>query len=442
MPSLARLSRVCLSPPRKLRSLASAVVIVARRALCAIGRICHKHLTMLSFMPVLALGGCSGSQVIDLYTADYRETGASSADAQLLQNILRAKDDLPIHFRDLSVIHGAIQGTVAAAASIPLAQNGSLTPTLLTPALSLQNSPTFDLGTLDTQEFTRGMLTPANPTFIKQLFDQGVDPRLLALLFISEVRDHEGHLLLNNTSCDPRKSKPGECYPRIYDFLREVNDVFSKKPLVHVNNYVALRAVGGPLTGAWSLRDNLDPLLKLDTAKFKLKGKQLYSRSDPLLAICKDTGSGHLRPLIPSPLGPGVCNKSEVIAPERTSLADTISPRSTYEIIQYLGQVLRFQQEKQEMQPNRCLVLGDMSVEKRRCDTGEVLFQVNAPAGTPAVATRYGDAWYALYDRHCNKEREEACDYSLQVLAILELLLNANKAAKDIPAIPRVQVVP
>jgi hypothetical protein len=398
---------------------------------------------MLSLMPVLALGGCSGSQVIDLYTADYRETGASSADAQLLQNILRAKDDLPIHFRDLSVIHGAIQWTAGAAASIPLAQNGSLTPTLLTPALSLQNSPTFDLGTLDTQEFTRGMLTPANPAFIKQLFDQGVDPRLLALLLISEVRDHNGHLLLNNTSCDPdpKKSQPGECYPRIYDFLREVNDVFSKKPLVHVNNYVALRAVGGPLTGAWSLKDNLDPLLKLDTAKFKLIGKQLYSKSDPLLAICKDTGSGHLRPLIPSPLGPGVCNKSEVIAPERTSLADTISPRSTYEIIQYLGQVLRFQDEEQRFQknPNRCLTL---DVKNEKCDTGEVLFQVNAPAGTPVVATRYGDAWYALNARHCIKEREEPCDYSLQVLAILELLLNANKAAKDIPAIPRVQVVP
>lgn len=37
---------------------------------------------------------------------------------------------------------------------------------------------------------------------------------------------------------------------------------------------------------------------------------------------------------------------------------------------------------------------------------------------------------------------EAPCDFSLQVLAILQLLLNVNKAAKDIIAIPRVQVVP
>jgi hypothetical protein len=395
---------------------------------------------MLSLMPVLALGGCSGSQVIDLYTADYRETGASSADAQLLTNILRAKDDLPIHFRDLSVIHGAIQWTAGATASIPVAQNGSVTPTTLLPLLSMQNSPTFDLGTLDTQEFTRGMLTPANPAFIKQLFDQGVDPRLLALLFISEYRDLKGQVFLNNLSCDRSiPLKNGECKHRIYAFLREVNRVFSEKPLLHVNIYVALRAVGGPLSGAWSLKDNLDPLLKLDTAKFKLIDKRLYSKSEPLLAICKDIGSGHLKALFPSPLGDDVCNKSEVIAPERTILVGTVSPRSTYEIIQYLGQVLRFQEEKQEMRPNRCLTLDPKNED---CNTGEVLFQVNAPFGTPVVATRYGDGWYALNARHCIKEQEEACDYSLQVLAILELLLNANKAAKDIPAIPRVQVVP
>ena len=57
----------------------------------------------------LALCGCSGSHVIDHYAADYRETVATAGDAQLLLNILRAKDNLPIHFYDLSNIHGSIQ---------------------------------------------------------------------------------------------------------------------------------------------------------------------------------------------------------------------------------------------------------------------------------------------------------------------------------------------
>jgi hypothetical protein len=110
--------------------------------------------------------------------------------------------------------------------------------------------------------------------------------------------------------------------------------------------------------------------------------------------------------------------------------------RSTYDMLEFLGQVLRFQEEKGS---NRCLTL---DAADRRCDNGEVLFQVNAPGGRPVVATSYGGRPYTLSDRGCRINFEEPCDYSLQVLAILELLLNANKAAKDIIATPRVQVVP
>jgi hypothetical protein len=388
-------------------------------------------------MLVVGLGGCSASNVIDLYTADYRETAASAADAQLLLNILRAKDDLPIHFSDLSVIHGSIQWTAAAAAGIPIVQNGSMTPTTISPVLSAQNSPTFDVGTLDTQDFTRGMLSPADPKIVKQLFDQGIDSRLLALLFIAEYRERNGQVVLNNMSCDLswKLNKYRQCKNRIYEFLDEIDRVFSENGHLHLNSYVQLRPLGGPLSGAWTLKDNLDQLLKLDPAKHKLIDKRLYSISEPRLAVCSEKG-GRLRALIPSPAGDKACNNSEVIVHESPSQAGTFSLRSAYEIIQFLGQVLRFQEEKPI---NRCLTL---SGEERHCDTGEVLFQVNAPVGTPVVATRYGDGWYALYDRHCIKEQEQHCDYSLQVLAILELLLNSNKSAKDIIAIPRVQVVP
>jgi hypothetical protein len=393
---------------------------------------------MLSLVLALALGGCSGSQVIDLYAADYRETAASAADAQLLLNILRAKDDLPIHFSDLAIIHGVIQGTAGVTAGIPIAQNGAMTATTIMPNLTVTNMPTFDVGTLDTDAFTKGMLTQADPKIIQQLFDQGVDPRLLALLFISEYRDHRGKVFQNNMSCDPAiLLRTGECRNRVNDLLDKIDDIFSKNGLTpaqaRVNSYVKLRPVGGPLSGPWTL-DNLDQLRQLDPAKQKLIDKRLYSISEPRLMICYEKG-GHLRALFPSPVRDMECNYSEVKGSDSPREAGTFSLRSPYQIIQFLGQVLRFQEET-----GRCLLLGK-EPEDGRCDTGEVLFQVNAPFGTPVVGTRYRDGWYALYDRHCNKEQYQPCDYSLQVLAILELLLNENKSAKDIIAIPRVQVV-
>jgi len=181
-------------------------------------------------MLVVGLGGCSASQVIDLYTADYRETAASAGDQQLLLNILRAKDDLPIHFSDLSIIHASIQSTAGATAGFPLAQNGSTTPTMLSPVIGTQISPTFDLGTMDTQDFTKGILNPVDPQIIKQLFDQGIDPRIIMLLFFSEYDTFRKQRFLNNMACD--LSKPDidiGCKQHIYDYLEKINSLFSTR---------------------------------------------------------------------------------------------------------------------------------------------------------------------------------------------------------------------
>jgi hypothetical protein len=430
-------------------------------------------------MLALAIGlcGCSGAQIIDRYTRDYRDTTASVGDAQLLLNILRARDDLPIHFSDLSVITGSLQWSAAATAAIPLAQNGSTTPTTISPTIGVQNTPTFDLGTLDTQDFTRGMLNPIDPQVVKQLFDQGVDPRLLMILFFSEYRDPWGHVYQNNMSCD--RSRPlnaaGECYNRIYNYLDQIDHLFYQNGLaraftiqsplsgehhLYANVYLELRPVGGELSGPWTLKESLDSMRQLDPTKFRLLGKRearaagaRWDEADPdykhlfwiagtRLAICYERNN-RLLPLLrySSEAGDKVCNNKEVVIHERPNEAG-FSIRSTYEIIQFLGQVLRFQDEKRA---NRCLTLSVDAREdtpRRHCDTGEVVFQVNSLAGVPVVGTKYADGAYTVNYRPCNKELDQLCDYSLQVLAILELVLNYNKAAKDIVAIPRVQTVP
>ncbi len=397
-------------------------------------------------MLAAALCGCSASHVIGLYAADYRDTTATAGDSQLLLNILRAKDNLPIHFYDLSNIHGSIQWTAGAAASVPFGINSSATPGTITPVLGAQNNPTFDVGTSDTLEFTRGMLSQIDPRVVKALFDQGVDPRIMILLFFSEYREPSGKVLLNTMACDP--SKHGQhpekgCYNQVYDYLNMTESLLDNidprlhaaglRPKLQANIYSALYPVGGRLAGAWAL-DNLESLRQLDATQYKLIDKQLYSISVPRLAICYERG-GTLHSLIPLQDPDAACSRREVIMPQKKRDIGLVL-RSTYDIVQFLGQVLRFQQEEGD---NRCLTLDK---DERHCDKGEVLFQVNATVGTPVIGTRYADAWYAIYDRGCNKKWQQACDYSIQVLAMLELLINENRSAKDIIATPRVQAVP
>jgi hypothetical protein len=366
------------------------------------------------------LCGCSAAPIIDRHAADYRETEASAGDAQLLQNILRAKDNLPIHFADLSNIHGSIQLSAASVAFANLI--GSNVPSRAGPTLSAQTSPTFDVGTLDSQDFTKGLLSEIDPRIIKTLFDQGIDPRIMMLLFFSEYRNSRGERFINNFACDrshPIDAERG-CLNRVQDYLHEIDSLIASKGLpqqLQANVYEILSPIGGTLSGSWSLKDNLADLRQLDTTKYKLIGKRLYTISQPLLAICHERNH-RLYPLFDqSVTGTDSCTKSEVIVEHPSRANYSLWVRSTYDMLQFLGQVLRFQEEKGN---NRCLTL---DAADRHCDSGEVLFQVNAVAGRPVVATNYGGRSYTLSNRG-------------------ELLLNANKAAKDIIATPRVQVVP
>ena len=385
------------------------------------------------------LCGCSGAALIDLEVADYRESAAKAGDAQLLLNILRLKDDVPIHFSDLSLIHGSVQLTAGVTATVPFgAPRGSTQRAVVTPNLGGQTTPTFDLGTLDTQDFTKGILSPIDPKIVKTFLDQGVDDRLIFILFFSEFRGADGRQFLNNTACDPAYpiNEAGECRNRIYDYLSEIDRLLVGKPPLRANIYVELTPVGGMLTGQWNT-SQLKDLSGIDSAKFRFIGNQLYSISSPQIALCYERDR-QLRSLFSSSrLGDEVCTRGEIVVPPgtRSGKMTSLSLRSTYDIMKYLGQILRFQEEKGN---NRCITLHP---QNRFCDTGEVLFQVNAATGRPVVWTNYAGDTYSISARGCNLNRLERCDYSLQVLSLVELLLNANKAAKDILSTPRVQVV-
>jgi hypothetical protein len=204
-----------------------------------------------------------------------------------------------------------------------------------------QTSPTFDVGTLDSQDFTKGLLSEIDPRIIKTLFDQGIDPRIMMLLFFSEYRNYRSERFINNFACDrshPIDAERG-CLNRVQDYLHEIDSLIASKGLpqqLQANVYEILSPIGGKLSGSWSLKDNLADLRQLDTTKYKLIGKRLYSISQPLLAICHERNH-RLYPLFDqSVTGTDSSTKSEVIVEHPSRANYSLWVRSTYDMLQFL----------------------------------------------------------------------------------------------------------
>lgn len=380
------------------------------------------------------LSACSGSLFLDQNAADYSDTRARTADSQLLLNILRARDDAPIHFSDLSIIRSSVQISGGSNSSLPLGiPFVGLPRPMLSPSLNLQTTPSFDLGTLDTQDFTKGLLTPIDPKVIKTFFDQGVDYRIILLLFFSSI-EVDSVTFPNNLSCDIGRStntSKEDCYYQIYNYLREIGR-FGK---ITGHIYSALTPIGPPfvIDAGKQLKD----LSGLDEEKYRVRpnfsGQYRLYRVQQRIALCRLTDG---KKLSLSRKDYRACNDNEVIVESANSQAgNSLYVRSVYEVIKYLGQVLKFQDLKSDREPNRCLTLDQSD---RLCG-GDVLFQVNGPVGDPVVSVAYGGTVSSVARSPCRSQGP--CDHSLETLALLTLLLNANKAAKDIPSTPAVQLI-
>jgi hypothetical protein len=377
------------------------------------------------------MGNCSGAPIIAMDVSDYRDTFGTTGDEQILVSILRAKDNAPIHFTELQTVGSSIQLTSSLQATDPIGPfNGSTTRAGLQGTLGAQNNPTFSLSTLETQSFTQGLMSPVKPTLIQQFLDEGIDRRLILLLFFSSIKYH-GNTYLNNTKCD---TADNDCYRHFFQYLSAIDRIAEKKLSAHT--YVELSPIGSSI--AWPASTGAKDLAGIDTSKYSVEvsddGKTaiVYAVSEPKLALC----TGRLSAL--SGVADDSCTKSRVHAPANGARSEkpsnALAVRSVYQIIEFLGQVLNLQEKTASN--NRCVTLsGD---DNRTCDGSNVLFQVNPARGSALLNTRYRGYSYTVATGPC--EEEKYCDHSAEVLKILNLLINANKSAADIPQVPLVHI--
>src|SRR5580700_8659373 len=71
---------------------------------------------------VMLLAGCTGAPLMGLEVSDYREMFNNTGDEQILFNILRAKDQAPIHFTELQTLGASNQLSASLQASEPFGE--------------------------------------------------------------------------------------------------------------------------------------------------------------------------------------------------------------------------------------------------------------------------------------------------------------------------------
>jgi len=115
--------------------------------------------------------------------------------------------------------------------------------------------------------------------------------------------------------------------------------------------------------------------------------------------------------------------------------------RSTLEIIQFVGQILAFQEmQSAKTGIERCVTLEFERLDGPTCNGG-TLFHLEHSVKASSASIQYDDRVWSLPEaRPCTNANR--CDHTLEAMAMISLLLNQNKSGKDIPTTPAVQSLP
>jgi hypothetical protein len=405
------------------------------------------------FRPLLCLAlaflaaGCSLGDTIGQHGIAYNGSVQTATDTVLLLNVLRARDQAPLHFTEVGAIHGSLSLSAALGYDLSNVNGGT------EPALIATTSPSFDIAPLDRQEFARGLLRPIDPALLRLLSDQGWPAQLLLHLLVSRFDEGPGGRIAVN---DPRRGQDLDpatraacareglaARPPCDPFQAMVDRITGHGPL-QFNGYTRLVPVGPRLTrGEATSPENLTTARQPGmTMRPDGPGWQLY-RALPQLVVCvpseDDNGNGPRYTALAldndapqaSPMSQdgSPCTADEVA--DRPSGAGEAATRGVSWYLRSVDEVLRY--------------LGEV---QRREDAG-IPYRINiGAAGAPRLFRLWPDRparprlsaeyqgrrwWVAEYD--------EGGDLTLRVLALTTQLLNLQKSASEIPSAGTLRLV-
>jgi len=395
----------------------------------------------------LALAGCLGAcafeRTIGEHAIGYNRTVEQATDALMLMNILRARDQAPLHFTTI----GNIRGGFSVGASLGYDGSTGLGSGLVG-GLSGSSNPGFDIGPLDRQEFARGIMRPLDPALFRVLWDRNMPDQLLIYLLVSRFDEGPGGRRAINDPALRRALSPEQrsaCAARGLDapppcdpFQAVVDQLTANGPLVF-NGYTRFVPIGPRLSQAQAAAPELLAALREPGLSVRPDGTGFrLMRAVAQMALCipgPPDAAGRRAyiasavdadppQISPMPQAGNPCRNEEVLdaagepgRPNPPGIAWYI--RSVEEVLQYLGQV---QRAEEAGVPYRITLRGP--------PTGEVhprLFRLwREPPPRPRMQASYRGETFHVAE---NDDRE---DMTLRVLALVTQLLNLQKAAGDI----------
>ena len=443
---------------------------------------------------MLALTACSMAPEVASNVIAYHETADVTANRIILLNVLRARDNAPLHFGELSLQHGQLseQGGVLFTQPVgPVPKSSSLPRAVLAPSASVGDQVTFDLGTLDTQNFTQGVTAPIQPKMLKYFLDSGVDYRLVVMVLVSGVQLPGGQEAIANfprsgrvvcyldddTALD-NGTAPGQmatryevralgedtsdCKDRPREFVAFLH-VLNGLRRIYAVSYRPFTPIGAPFRP--DVAKSMHDLLAFDPAKAELRPVAgglvqlgLVAPQDKIV-LCEEAPPSYRgSPVVarPSRAKGDTATPEQICGATNASVVNTdagqanttsnvpgFTVRSTLGIFSFLGQVLGSQQDRSTPGNDVCIRLDPQADRERpSCDQGQVLFRLTHDRMASRFGVEYEGQYWGVPNAVPCINATRYCDHTLETLSMVSLLLNLNKSARDIPSTPAVQLVP
>jgi hypothetical protein len=400
----------------------------------------------LACLFALLLASCSMEHTIGEHAIGYNRSVEQSADSLMVLNILRARDEAPLHFTTI----GSIRGGFSLGASLGYDGSTGLGNGII-PNINGSTNPGFDIGPLDRQEFARGLMRPFDPVLFRVLWDRNMPDQFLLYLLVSRFDEGPGGRRAINNPAYRNNLTPAEqagctaqgmnAEPPCDRFQAVVNQLTANGPILF-NGYTRIVPIGPRLTQPQAAAPELlaalrEPgiSLRADGPGYRLmravdqmvicipgppdaQGRRVYTaaavdREPPQVAgIPQDGDPCRADEVVEQP--PGISGRPAVPA-----LAWYL--RSAEEVLQYLGSI---QRREEQGVPYRISIRA--AAEPSSTPRLFRLWRERPVQARFSTAYRGDNYWVAQHDY-----RE---DLTLHVLALTTQLLNLQKAAADIAA--------